>query len=116
MISSPARRSPPLGPTSIYTKIGPIRSVELRRAQQWPRPACKRKGHPATGRPLLQGRIVPTEASKFRQNFLRKSYEPKNGGVKRFLGNKCLCLQSFTKSVNIAAECCKMRKIRLFDR
>jgi hypothetical protein len=37
----------------------------------------KQRGHPATGQPLLQGRIVPTEAN-FRQNFLRKSYEPKN--------------------------------------
>ena len=55
--------------------------------------AYKRKGHPATGRPLLQGRIVPTEACKFRQNFLPKSYEPKNGGVKRFLGNKYLYFQ-----------------------
>jgi hypothetical protein len=33
------------------------------------------------GRPFLQGRIVPTEG-KFRQNFLAKSYEPKNRGVK----------------------------------
>jgi hypothetical protein len=57
------------------------------------RSSHKRKGHPATGRPLLQGRIVPTEACKFRQNFLGKSYEPKNRGVKRFLGNKYLYFQ-----------------------
>jgi hypothetical protein len=30
---------------------------------------------------------------KIRQNFLRKSYEPKNGGVKGFFVNKCLCFQ-----------------------
>ena len=77
--------------------------------------AYKRKGHPATGRPLLQGRIVPTEACKFRQNFLPKSYEPKNRGVKRFLGNKCLCFQWFTKSVNTAEECSKMRQIALWN-
>jgi hypothetical protein len=41
---------------------------------------------------FFQGRIVPTEG-KVRQNFLAKSYEPKNRGVKRFLLNKCLCFQ-----------------------
>jgi hypothetical protein len=37
---------------------------------------------------------------KTRQNFLAKSYEPKNGGVKRFLRNKRLYFQQFTESVN----------------
>src|SRR5215467_9669641 len=38
---------------------------------------------------------------RFRQNFLPKSYEPKNGGVKGFLRNKRFCFQYFTKCVNI---------------
>jgi hypothetical protein len=43
----------------------------------------KGKSRPATGRLLLfQGRIVPTEAVKFRRNFLPKSYGPKKGSVK----------------------------------
>src|SRR3974390_1278474 len=70
----------------------------------------KRRGHPATGQPLLQGRIVPTEAFRFRQNFLRKSYEPKNGGVKRFLGNKHLCFQLVTQPINIRRECMVLRQ------
>jgi len=53
----------------------------------------KRKGHPATGQPFLQGRIVPTEALKIRQNFLPKSYEPKIRSVKGFLANKDYCFQ-----------------------
>jgi len=48
---------------------------------------------------------------KFRQNFLPKSYEPKNGGVKRFLGNKRYCFQQLTKSVNIDRKCSKLRQI-----
>ncbi len=58
---------------------------------------------------FFQGRIVPTEA-KFRQNFLPKSYEPKNRGVKRFLGNKCHCFQSLTKWVNTRQNCTKLRQ------
>jgi hypothetical protein len=69
----------------------------------------KRKGHPATGWPLLQGRIVPTEG-KVRQNFLEKSYESKNAGVKRFFLNKCLCFQSVTKPINIREECNNLRQ------
>ena len=41
---------------------------------------------------FFQGRIVLTEG-KVRQNFLAKSYEPKKGGVKGFLDNKCLYFQ-----------------------
>jgi hypothetical protein len=59
---------------------------------------------------FFQGRIVPTEAFRFRQNFLPKSYEPKNGGVKRFLVNKCLCFQRPRKCVNRPEECTKMRQ------
>jgi hypothetical protein len=47
---------------------------------------CKRKGHPATGQPFLQGRIVPTEAKIPSKLFWRKSYEPKKQGVKDFSG------------------------------
>src|SRR5579864_3471126 len=36
-----------------------------------------------------------------RQNFLPKSYERKNRGVKRFLRNKYLCFQHVTNIVNI---------------
>jgi hypothetical protein len=46
----------------------------------------KRKDRPATGRPFLQGKIVPTEAN--RQNSSGKSYEPKKEGVKEILINK----------------------------
>jgi hypothetical protein len=54
----------------------------------------KRKGHPATGQPLLQGRIVPTEAKEIPSKlFWRKSYEPKKQGVKEFFVNKSLWFQ-----------------------
>jgi hypothetical protein len=38
-----------------------------------------------------------SNGAKNRQNFLAKSYEPKKGGVKEFLGNKYLCFQWFRK-------------------
>jgi hypothetical protein len=56
----------------------------------------KQKGRPGKGWPLLLGRTVPT-GQKIRQNFLAKSYEPKKGGVKRFLGNKYLYIQQLRK-------------------
>jgi hypothetical protein len=61
----------------------------------------------------FQGRIVLTEG-KVRQNFLTKSYEPKNRGVKRFLLNKHLCFQWFTKNVNSLRKCIKMRQFALW--
>src|SRR6266852_1887505 len=73
----------------------------------------KQKGHPATWAAFFfQGRIVPTEA-KSRQNFPGKEYEPKNRSVKQFLGNKCLCFQSFTQSINIEGKCINLRRIAL---
>src|ERR1700734_887572 len=48
-----------------------------------------------------------------RQNFLPKSYEPKKGGVKRFLGNKCLYFQQLAKLMNIWGKCSKLRQKRL---
>ncbi len=51
-----------------------------------------------------------SNGGKVRQNFLEKSYESKNGGVKRFLLNKCLCFQSVTKSINTCAECTNLRQ------
>src|SRR5712691_1847056 len=41
----------------------------------------------------FQGRIVPTEAKNSVKTFWTKSYEPKKGGVKQFLVNKCLWFQ-----------------------
>jgi hypothetical protein len=56
--------------------------------------SAKRKGRPATGQPLLQGRIVPTEAKKNPSKlFWTKSYEPKKQGVKEFFVNKSLWFQ-----------------------
>jgi len=55
-----------------------------------------------------QGRIVPTEA-KTRQNFLAKSYESKKGSVKKFLGNKYVYFQLFTKKVNSHGKCLILR-------
>jgi hypothetical protein len=52
----------------------------------------KRKDRPAKGGLSFQGRIVPTEV-KGRQNFLAKSYGPKNRSVKGFLANKYFCFQ-----------------------
>src|SRR5215475_11053421 len=51
----------------------------------------KRKGHPATGRPFLQGRIVPTEArpSKLSAQIVGSRYQR----VKQFLGLKLLYFQ-----------------------
>ena len=63
--------------------------------------AQKEKATRQRRRPLLQGRIVPTEV-KSRQNFLAKSYEAKIGGVKKFLGNKQLYFQRVMKIVNYA--------------
>src|SRR5947209_12133867 len=51
---------------------------------------------------------------KFRQNFLPKSYEPKNGGVKGIFVNKYLSFQQLTKDVNKAFACIKMRQITCF--
>ena len=56
----------------------------------------------------FQGRIVLTEG-KVRQNFLAKSYEPKKGGVKEILDNKCLCFQLFTNEANNRGKRIKMR-------
>jgi hypothetical protein len=56
----------------------------------------KQKGRPGIGGLFFLGRIVPT-GQKIRQNFLAKSYEPKKGGVKGFLGNKYLCIQQLRK-------------------
>ena len=39
----------------------------------------KRKGHPATGRPFLQGRIVPTEAIDSVKTFCRNLMSLKTG-------------------------------------
>jgi hypothetical protein len=44
-----------------------------------PRSQLKRKGHPATGQPFLQGRIVPTEASVSVKTFCRNLMSPKTG-------------------------------------
>jgi len=54
----------------------------------------KRKGRPATGRPSLQGRIVPTEArpSKLSAQILGSPSPP----VKQFFGLKLLCFQSLS--------------------
>ncbi len=51
-----------------------------------------------------------------RQNFLPKSYERKNRGVKRFLRNKYLCFQYVTNIVNIPPQCSKLRQIALGTR
>src|SRR5208337_283047 len=47
---------------------------------------------------------------RFRQNFLPKSYESKNGAVKRFLLNKCLCFQQHTKPINTGKKCNNLRR------
>jgi hypothetical protein len=73
------------------------------------------KAAPATGAASSSRENSSNGGFKFRQNFLPKSYEPKNGGVKRFFLNKCLCFQLFTKRVNILEECSKMRQIALVE-
>jgi hypothetical protein len=55
-----------------------------------------------TKRPPWQGvassfRENSSNGAKIRQNFLAKSYEPKKGGVKGFLGNKYLWIQQLRK-------------------
>jgi hypothetical protein len=45
------------------------------------------------GRPFLSRENSSNGGCFFRQNFLAKSYEPKKGGVKEFLGNKYLWIQ-----------------------
>src|SRR5271165_1633643 len=57
----------------------------------------KRKGHPATGRPSLQGRIVPTEArpSKLSAQILGW----REGRVKQFIGLKLLYFQQVTMNL-----------------
>jgi hypothetical protein len=55
-----------------------------------------------TKRPLWQGvassfRENSSNGQKSVKNFLAKSYEPKKGGVKGFLGNKYLWIQQLRK-------------------
>jgi len=52
----------------------------------------EQKGHPGKG-VAFSFRENSSNGAKIRQNFLAKSYEPKKGGVKEFLGNKYLCFQ-----------------------
>jgi hypothetical protein len=51
----------------------------------------------AKGRPLLLRENSSNGAKEIRQNFLGKSYEPKKGFVKGFLGNKYLWIQQLRK-------------------
>jgi hypothetical protein len=48
------------------------------------------------GQPFLS-RENSSNGDQNRQNFLAKSYEPKKGSVKKYLGNKRLYFQWFTK-------------------
>jgi hypothetical protein len=48
------------------------------------------------GQPFLS-RENSSNGDQNRQNFLAKSYESKKGGVKKYLGNKQLYFQCFTK-------------------
>jgi hypothetical protein len=64
--------------------FGPIRNHDFatRMPQFIPRRSrsqLKRKGHPATGQPFLQGRIVPTEASDSVKTFCRNLMSLKTG-------------------------------------
>src|ERR1700751_5433311 len=70
----------------------------------------KRKGHPATWAASSSRENSSNGRSKSRQNFLAKSYESKNRGVKQFLGNKCLCFQSVSESINSAPKCSILRQ------
>jgi hypothetical protein len=48
------------------------------------------------GQPFLS-RENSSNGDQNRQNFLAKSYEPKKGGVKKYLGNKHLHFQRLRK-------------------
>src|SRR6184192_374504 len=61
---------------SALPKITPAYAESFR---EW-----KRKGHPATGRPLLS-RENSSNGGLCRQNFLAKSYEPGTGVSRNFL-------------------------------
>ena len=61
--------------------------------------AGKTKRPPGKRRPFLS-RENSSNGGKGRQNFLAKSYWPKNRSVKEFLGNKYICFQWFTRCVN----------------
>jgi hypothetical protein len=58
----------------------------------------KRKDRPAKGGLFL--RENSSNGGLNRQNFLAKSYEPKKGGVKDFLGNNSFYYQQLTECVN----------------
>jgi hypothetical protein len=77
----------------------------------FPQQLHKRKGHPATGRPSLQGRIVPTEArpSKLSGQILgfRKV------GVKRFLGLKLFCFQQLAMTFEDLWEMAEISPVSL---
>jgi hypothetical protein len=54
----------------------------------------RRKGRPATGRPLLSRENSSNGVSKKTiRTFLAKSYWAAKGSVKEFFQNKCLCFQ-----------------------
>ena len=67
----------------------PIRFCTTRSA--FPQFDRKRKGHPATGRPSLQGRIVPTEARPSKLSGQILGFRKVR--VKQFLGLKLLYFQ-----------------------
>jgi hypothetical protein len=55
-------------------------------------PAENEKAARQLGQPFLS-RENSSNGDQNRQNFLAKSYEPKKGGVKKYLGNKHLHFQ-----------------------
>jgi hypothetical protein len=63
----------------------------------------KRKGHPAT-QAAFSSRENSSNGGKIRQNFLAKSYEPKNPRVNKFLGNKYLYFQLLKEGINMPLE------------
>src|ERR1039457_1644689 len=73
-----------------------------------------RKGHPATGWPSLQGRIVPTEArpSKLSAQIVGSRYRR----VKQFLGLKSLYFQLVTQDSQYLRKLTENNRFRLYDK
>src|SRR5581483_1599275 len=71
----------------------------------------KRKGHPATGRPSLQGRIVPTEAIDSVKTFCRNLMSPKTRVSSDFWEINAFIFNNLQKVLTASVPAQNQRKI-----
>jgi hypothetical protein len=85
-----------VGKTALALDVTKINANRERPTTNHQRFLPKQKGHPGKGA-AFSFRENSSNGAKIRQNFLAKSYEPKKGFVKGFLGNKYVCFLSLRK-------------------